>query len=144
MLRPKGILTSLIPNCYVFCTPAILKTFVIRSFFFKKWLLTHVLGGVQGHKSSCKHACVAFLTFFPWYHHKVRVKRYFDPDTELLRALHFRNSKNIRNPLIFLQKMASYSCFGRGPRSKILLQARLRRIFDLFPLVSSYIYKEQK
>ncbi len=39
------------------------------------------------------------------------------PDTELLRALHFRNSKNIRNPLIFLQKMASYSCFGRGPRS---------------------------
>ena len=47
----------------------ILKTFVIRSFFFKKWLLTHVLGGAQGHKSSCKHACVAFLTFFPWYHH---------------------------------------------------------------------------
>ena len=47
----------------------------------------------------------------------VGVKRYFDPDTELLRALHFRNSKNIRNPLIFLQKMASYSCFGRGPRS---------------------------
>ena len=32
-------------------------------------------------------------------------------DTELLRALHSRNSKNIRNPLIFLQKMASYSCF---------------------------------
>ena len=92
----------------------------------------------------CKHACVAFLTFFPWYHHKVRVKRYFDPDTELLRALHFRNSKNIRNPLIFLQKMASYSCFWRGPKSKILLQARLRRIFDLFPLVSSYIYKELK
>ena len=137
------LLTLLIPDYCVLCTSAILKTFVIRSFFFKKWLLTHVLGGVQGHKS-CKHACVAFLTFFPWYHHKVRVKRYFDPDTELLRALHFRNSKNIRNPLIFLQKMASYSCFGRGPRSKILLQARLRRIFDLFPLVSSYIYKEQK
>ena len=75
----------------------------------------------------------------------VGVKRYFTPsDTELLRALHFHNTKNIRNPLIFLQKMASYSCFGRGPRSKILLQARLRRIFDLFPLVSSYIYKEQK
>ena len=37
----------------------------------------------------------------------------FDPsDTELLRALHSRNSKNIRNPLIFLQKMAPYSCFG--------------------------------
>ena len=90
-------------------------------------------------KPDCCVLCVMFLTFFPWYHHKVRVKRYFDPDTELLRALHFRNSKNIRNPLIFLQKMASYSCFWRGPRSKILLQARLRRIFDLFPLVSSYI-----
>ena len=34
-------------------------------------------------------------------------------DIELLRALHSRNSKNIRNPLIFLQKMAPYSCFGR-------------------------------
>ena len=33
-------------------------------------------------------------------------------DIELLRALHSRNSKNIRNPLIFLQKMAPYSCFG--------------------------------
>ena len=33
-------------------------------------------------------------------------------DTGLLRALHSRNPKNIRNPLIFLQKMASYSCFG--------------------------------
>ena len=44
----------------------------------------------------------------------VGVKRYYPPsDTELLRALHFRNTKNIRNPLIFLQKMASYSCFWR-------------------------------
>ena len=34
-------------------------------------------------------------------------------DIELLRALHSRNSKNIRNPLIFLQKMAPYSCFWR-------------------------------
>ena len=35
----------------------------------------------------------------------VGVKRYFDPsDTELLRALHSRNSKNIRNPLIFFKK----------------------------------------
>ena len=44
MLGAKGILPPLIPNCYVLCTPAILKTFVIRSFFFKKWLLTHVFG----------------------------------------------------------------------------------------------------
>ena len=67
----------------------------------------------------------------------VGVKRYFDPsDTELLRALHSRNSKNIRNPLIFLQKMAPYSCFGRVPSSKILLQASLHRIYDLLTLVS--------
>ena len=69
----------------------------------------------------------------------VGVKRYFDPsDTELLRALHSRNSKNIRNPLIFLQKMASYSCFWRVPSSKILLQASLHRIYDLLTLVSYY------
>ena len=36
---------ALIPNCYVLCTLAILKTSVIRSFFFKKWLLTHVFAG---------------------------------------------------------------------------------------------------
>ena len=58
-------------------------------------------------------------------------------DIELLRALHSRNSKNIRNPLIFLQKMASYSCFWRVPSSKILLQASLHRIYDLLTLVSS-------
>ena len=52
MLESKGILPPLIPNCYVLCTLAILKTFVICSFFFKKWLLTHVFGGFQGHKSS--------------------------------------------------------------------------------------------
>ena len=71
------------------------------------------------------------------YLNDVGVKRYFDPsDTELLRALHSRNSKNIRNPLIFLQKMAPYSCFWRVPRSKILLQASLRWISDLLTLVS--------
>ena len=70
----------------------------------------------------------------------VGVKRYFAPsDTELLRALHSRNSKNIRNSLIFLQKMAAYSCFWRVPSSKILLQASLRRISDLLPLVSQSI-----
>ena len=67
----------------------------------------------------------------------VGVKRYFDPsDTELLRALHSRNSKNIRNPLIFLQKMASYSCFWRVPRLQILRQASLHRIYDLLTRVS--------
>jgi hypothetical protein len=76
--------------------------------------------------------------------HDVGVKRYFDPsDTELLRALHSRNSKNIRNLLIFLQKMASYSCFWRVPRSKILLQASLHRIYDLLTLVSCHLVKHR-
>ena len=70
MLGSKGILTPLIPDCYVLCTLAIFK--------------------------------------------------------------------NIRNPLIFLWKMATYSCFWRGKRSKILSQASLHRLSDLLPLVSSY------
>ena len=83
---------------------------------------------------------VHFFYFCCIIHKDVGVKMYFAPsDTELLRALHSRNSKNIRNPLIFLQKMASYSCFWRVPSSKILLQASLRRISDLLPLVSQSI-----
>ena len=70
------------------------------------------------------------------------INLYFRPlapgDTGLLRALHSRNPKNIRNPLIFLQKMAPYSCFWRVPSSKILLQASLHRISELGPLVSYY------
>ena len=31
--------------------------------FFKKWLLTHVFGGSQVQKSSCKQACIGFMTF---------------------------------------------------------------------------------
>ena len=34
---------TMIPDCSVLRTPAIFKTFVLRSFFFEKWLLTHVL-----------------------------------------------------------------------------------------------------
>ena len=48
--------------------------------------------------------------------------------------------KNIRNPLIFLQKMATYSCFWRVPSSKSLLQASLRRFFDLLTLVSHILW----
>jgi len=46
-------------------------SFVIRSFFFEKWLLTHVFGGSRGQKSSCKQACIGFLTFCPWYHYHI-------------------------------------------------------------------------
>jgi len=46
---------------------------------------------------------VHFFNFCCIIHKDVGVKMYFAPsDTELLRALHSRNSKNIRNPLIFL------------------------------------------
>ena len=75
MLGSKGILTPLIPNCYVLCTFAILKTFVICSFFFKKWLLTHVFGGSQVQKSSCKQACVGFMNLGPWYHHIIKLRK---------------------------------------------------------------------
>ena len=33
-------------------------------------------------------------------------------DTRLLRTSYSRNLQNIRTPLIFLRKMATYSCFG--------------------------------
>ena len=83
--------------------------------------------------------CLAECQYIIVQYYYVWVKRYFDPaDTELLRALHSRNSKNIRNPLIFLQKMASYSCFWWVPSSQILLQASLHRIYDLLTLVSYY------
>lgn len=57
------------------------------------------------------------------------------PDCSVLCTLAIL--KNIHNSLIFLRKMAAYSCFGRVPRSKIYLQANLHRIFDLGTLVSS-------
>ena len=44
--------------------------------------------------------------------------------------------KNIRNPLIFLWKMATYSYFWRVKSSKSLLQASLHRLSDLLTLVS--------
>ena len=58
------------------------------------------------------------------------------PDCSVLRTLTIL--KNIRNPLIFLRKMATYSCFWRVPSSEIFLQASLRQISDLLTLVSIY------
>ena len=55
--------------------PQFSKTFVIRSFFYEKWLLTHVFGGSQGQKFSCKQACVELLTFWPWYHNILNPSR---------------------------------------------------------------------
>ena len=45
MLRSKGILTSLIPDCFAHSALTILKIFVTRSFFLKKWLFIHILAG---------------------------------------------------------------------------------------------------
>ena len=63
------------------------------------------------------------------------------PDCSALRALTIL--KNIRNPLIFLRKMASYSCFWRVPRLKIFMQASLHQISNLLPLVSLRIIVSQ-
>ncbi len=35
----------MIPDCFALRAPTILKTFIIRSFFYEKWLLIHVLAG---------------------------------------------------------------------------------------------------
>ena len=63
------------------------------------------------------------------------------PDCSVLRTLTIL--KNIRNPLIFLRKMATYSCFWRVPSSEIFLQASLRQISDLLTLVSYSILNHE-
>ena len=55
----------MIPDCSVLRTPAIFKTFVLRSFFFEKWLLTHAFGGPKGQNFSCRQACIEVPAFFP-------------------------------------------------------------------------------
>ena len=62
------------------------------------------------------------------------------PDCSALRALTIL--KNIRNPLIFMRKMASYSCFWRVPRLKIFMQASLHQISNLLTLVSCHFVKQ--
>jgi hypothetical protein len=41
----KRYLPPMIPDCFALRAPTILKTFIIRSFFYEKWLLIHVLAG---------------------------------------------------------------------------------------------------
>ena len=55
---------SLIPGCSALRAPAP-KAFVIRPFFFEKWLLTHAFGGPKGQNFSCRQACVEVPAFFP-------------------------------------------------------------------------------
>jgi hypothetical protein len=64
-------------------------------------------------KVSCKNGFIRIH-----YNQDVEAKRYFDlSDTELLRVLHSRNSKNIRNPLIFF-KNDFLLMFLAGPKLK--------------------------
>ena len=80
----------------------------------------------KGQNFSCRQACVEVPAFFPLVISLI-------PGCSALRAP--ATFKSIRNPLIFLRKMAAYSCFWRAKRSKLLLQASLRRSSGLFPLV---------
>ena len=75
---------QMIPNCCMLCTSAILKTSLIRLFFFKYWILTHVFSRSQVQKSSCWQACSGFPLFCPWHHHidsieKILNYQYFSP-----------------------------------------------------------------
>ena len=58
----------MIPDCSVLRTPAIFKTFVLRSFFFEKWLLTHVLACPKFKNPRASFACVGFPNFGHWYY----------------------------------------------------------------------------
>ncbi len=60
--HPASLL-QMIPNCYVLCTLAILKTFVIRSFFFEKWLLTHVFACPKVKNPSASELAADFRLF---------------------------------------------------------------------------------
>ena len=59
MLGSKGILTPMIPDCFVLRAPTILKTFIIRSFFYEKWLLIHVFDGLKV-KILLQASCIGF------------------------------------------------------------------------------------
>ena len=58
----------MIPDCYALRTLAILKTFVIRSFFCEKWLLTHVLAGSKVTTPHESKLSSELWTLGPWYH----------------------------------------------------------------------------
>ena len=47
MLGSKGILTPLIPDCYVLCTPAIFKNIRNSLMFLRKWIPAYVFGGAN-------------------------------------------------------------------------------------------------
>ena len=61
--RIYASLQSVLDMCHRHIAPS--KAFVIRSFFFEKWLLTHAFGGPKGQNFSCRQACVEVPAFFP-------------------------------------------------------------------------------
>ena len=92
--------------------PQFSKTFVIRSFFFEKWLLTHVFGGSQGQKFSCKQACVKLSDLLPlvsWYPRPVIVGSIC-----LRRSFRFFSTGNSVNQ--WLQVCACFHAHGSDHR----------------------------
>ena len=61
-----------------------------------------------------------------------------DNDTELLRISCSRNRPAIRNPLIFLRKMATYSCWGSFQGQAVSCKEACRDGLTLEALVSLY------
>ena len=51
---------------FVLCTPKITQTFEIRSFFYKKWLLSHVLAVLIDTNT---YASIRFVSICPLTHH---------------------------------------------------------------------------
>ena len=64
----KSMWHPLIQDCYSYAFAILAKIFVIRSFFCKKWLLTHIFCVSKDNKFSCKQACIEFLYFWHLYH----------------------------------------------------------------------------
>ena len=56
----------------------------------------------------------------------------------LLRAMRSRNPQSICNPLIFLRKMATYSCFGGPQGQNSSCKQACVGVLDLLTLVSFY------
>ena len=87
-------LRSVLDMCHRHTAPS--KAFVIRSFFFEKWLLTHAFGGEKVQNTSCKQACVGLLDFFTLVLGKQRL--------DLLKQL------AVRLDLILISNYADSSC----------------------------------
>ncbi len=123
-----SLVISLIPGCSALRAPATFKS--IRNpliFLFEKWLLTHAFGGPKGQNFSCRQACIEVPAFFPLVISLI-------PGCSALRAS-ADLQKSIRNPLIFLRKMATYLCFWRAEGQNFSCRQACIEVPAFFPLV---------